>query len=80
MRYFTLLFLILVFNSFTQTDFQTLKQQFSDYRKSDKQDSALYIARKMNQLALKEQSDTSYWYALSIRYMGNCYYSNVNFD
>ncbi len=25
----------------------------------------------MNQLALKEQSDTSYWYALSLRYQGN---------
>jgi tetratricopeptide (TPR) repeat protein len=54
-----------------QTDFPAMKQQFLDYRRADNQDSALYIARKMNQLALKEQSDTSYWYALSMRYQGN---------
>jgi CHAT domain-containing protein/tetratricopeptide (TPR) repeat protein len=59
------------FLSNAQTDFPALKQQFLDYRKADQQDSALYIARKMNQLALKEQSDTSYWYALSMRYQGN---------
>ena len=36
-----------------QTDFPVFKQQFIDYRKVDKQDSALITARKMNQLALK---------------------------
>jgi CHAT domain-containing protein/tetratricopeptide (TPR) repeat protein len=56
-----------------QTDFPSLKQQYLDFRKADKQDSALYIARKMNKLALNEQSDTSYWYALSLRYQGNVY-------
>jgi hypothetical protein len=71
MRYFTLFILMQIFSSFAQTDFAALKQQFLDYRKADKQDSALFIARKMNQLALKEQTDTSYWYALSMRYMGN---------
>jgi hypothetical protein len=55
-------------NVYAQTDFSALKQQFLDYRKADKQDSALFIARKMNCLALSEQSDTSYWYALSMRY------------
>jgi CHAT domain-containing protein len=29
----------------------------------------------MNQLALKEEGDTSYWYALSMRYIGNPYYT-----
>ena len=75
MRYFTFFFLMLGFNSFSQTDFPALKQQFLDYRKAEKQDSALYIAMKMNKLALKEQTDTSYWYALSFRYLGNCFYS-----
>ena len=63
-----------------QTDFPVLKQQFIDYRKADKQDSALFTARKMNQLALKEQSDTSFWYALSMRYQGNPYYNQGNYD
>ena len=71
-RYIICLSLLLgSFLSNAQTDFPALKQQFLDYRKADQQDSALYIARKMNQLALKEQSDTSYWYALSMRYQGN---------
>ena len=63
-----------------QTDFPALKQQFLDYRNTNKQDSALYIARKMNQLALKEQTDTSYWYALSMRYQGNPYETWGNKD
>ena len=63
-----------------QTDFPALKQQFLDYRNTNKQDSALYIARKMNQLALKEKTDTSYWYALSLRYSGNLHYNNQNID
>ena len=66
---------MLGFNSFSQTDFPALKNQFLDYRKAEKQDSALFIARKMNQLSLQEQTDTSYWFALSFRYLGNCFYS-----
>ena len=59
------------FKGAAQTDFPALKQKFLDYRKADQQDSALFIARKMNTLALKEQTDTSFWYALSMRYQGN---------
>jgi tetratricopeptide (TPR) repeat protein len=71
MKYFTFFFLMLGFNSFAQSDFPALQKQFLDYRKADKQDSALLIARKMNQLSLQEQTDTSYWFALSFRYLGN---------
>jgi len=63
-----------------QTDFPALKQQFLDYGKTDQQDSALIIARKMNHLAFSEQTDTSYWYALSWRYMGIPHYSWGNTD
>ena len=73
-------FLSVKIGFFAQTDFPALKQQFLDYRKSDKQDSALFIARKMSQLALKEQTDTSYWYALSMRYQGNPYETWGNKD
>ena len=54
-----LLIITLLLTSFSlqaQTDFPAMKQHFIDYRKADHQDSALYIARKMNQLALQEQS------------------------
>jgi tetratricopeptide (TPR) repeat protein/CHAT domain-containing protein len=63
-----------------QTNFPSLKQQFLDFRKADNQDSALFTARMMNQLALKEQSDTSYWYALSLRYIGNPFETEGNND
>ncbi len=63
-----------------QTDFSALQKQYLDYRKADIQDSALFIARKLNRLALQEQSDTSYWYALSLRFIGNPHYTNGNYD
>ncbi len=69
--FFAFLFFFLGHILFSQTDFPALKQQFLDYRKADKQDSALFVARRINTLALKEQTDTSYWYALSMRYQGN---------
>ncbi|MDA9161957.1 hypothetical protein N9O13_06175, partial [Crocinitomicaceae bacterium] len=78
-----LLILTLILTSFSlqgQTYFPGMKQQYLDYRKADLQDSALFIARKMNHLALKEQSDTSYWYALSMRYQGNPHYTWGNRD
>ena len=34
----------------------------------------------MHRLALQEQGDTSYWYALSARYIGNSFYSQRNVD
>ena len=80
MRYFTFFFLMLGFNSFAQNDFPALKQQFLNYRKAEKQDSALLIAKKMNLLSLKEQTDTSYWYALSMSYQGNSHNTLGNKD
>jgi tetratricopeptide (TPR) repeat protein len=80
MKYFTFFFLMLGFNSFAQTDFPALKQQFLEYRKANNPDSALFIARKMNQLSLQEQADTSYWFALSMRYQGNPHYTWGNTD
>ena len=78
---FTLLTIFIIsLNLQAQTDFSVLKQQFLDYRKADLQDSALHIARKMNQLAFQEQSDTSYWYALSMRYQGNPHYTKGKTD
>ena len=63
-----------------QTDFPALKQQFLDYRKANKQDSALFIARKMNQLSQQEQTDTSFWYGLSLGFMGKIYFGLNDID
>ncbi|MDC0105867.1 tetratricopeptide repeat protein, partial [Bacteroidia bacterium] len=73
--YITLLTILASINGMAQTDFLSLKQNFINHRKANKQDSALLVARYMNQLALKEEGDTSYWYALSMRYIGNPYYT-----
>ena len=74
------LLLLVVGKSKAQTDFPALNQQFLDYRQTGQKDNALFIARKMNTLALKEQTDTSFWYALSWRYMGNLHNSWGNID
>ena len=79
-RILQIIFILTSFNLIAQTDFPVLKQQYLDFRQADKQDSALYIARKMNKLALNEQSDTSYWYALSLRGQGNVYETKENND
>jgi tetratricopeptide (TPR) repeat protein/CHAT domain-containing protein len=77
---FTLLLSFPYLISFAQTDFPALKQQFLDYRQADKQDSALFIARMMNQLAIKEQGDTSYWNSLSILFLGDTHDTNGDKD
>ena len=79
-RILQIIYILACVNLTAQTDFPVLKQQFLDYRKEDKQDSALLIARKMNQHAIKEQTDTSYWYALSLRYQGNVYETREDND
>ena len=73
-------FYLICFMSKAQTDFPALKQQFLDYRNANKQDSALFIAKRMNLLSHKEQTDTSYWYALSYRYIGNPFYTRREYD
>jgi len=81
MRFLTItIVLFCVLQSHSQTDFNAFKERYIDYRKSSLQDSALLVARKMNKSALAEQGDTSYWYALSMRYLGNPYYSKGNID
>jgi len=64
-----------------QTDiYDQLKLDYDRCRKEDKQDSAFVIAKQMNAWALKNESDTSLKYAVSLRYVGNCYYSLMRID
>jgi len=78
-------FILLVFIiqgcvGFSQSNFKVLKSDFLAFRQADDQDSALSTAKIMHRLALQEQGDTSYWYALSARYIGNSFYSQRNVD
>ncbi|MFN6373639.1 MAG: CHAT domain-containing protein [Chitinophagia bacterium] len=56
------------------------KSQYDRLRKEKKHDSALIIARQMNVWSLENETDTSLRYALSLRYVGNCYRSVENND
>ena len=56
------------------------KNQYDRLRKENKQDSSLIIAKQMNAWALKNETDTSLRYAVSFRYVGNCFNSLKNID
>jgi tetratricopeptide (TPR) repeat protein len=73
--YLILLLSILAGQLSAQTDFyDRLKTDYDRLRKEEKHDSALAIAKQMNAWALKNETDTSLKYAVSLRYVGNCFY------
>ena len=76
-KLFTLLLFILTFlQFFAQQDYyDQLKKQYDNFRKTEKFDSAIVVAKEMNVWALKNETDTSLRYAVSLRYVGNCFYS-----
>ena len=63
-----------------QDQYEQLKNQYDRLRKENKQDSSLIIAKQMNAWALKNETDTSLRYAVSLRYVGNCFNSLKNID
>ena len=74
--YLILLLSILAGQLWAQTDFHDpLKTDYDRLRKEEKHDSALVVAKQMNAWALKNETDTSLRYAVSLRYVGNCFYS-----
>lgn len=75
-----LVFIVQSYVGFSQSNFKVLKSEFLAFRQAGDQDSALSTAKRMHRLALQEQGDTSYWYALSARYIGNPFYSQQNMD
>ena len=57
-----------------QTDFyDQLKLDYDRLRKEEKHDSSLVIAKQMNAWAYANETDTSLRYAVSLRYLGNCF-------
>jgi CHAT domain-containing protein len=71
---------LVAYGTQAQSNFEELKSEFSVFRQAGDQDGALSTAKRMHRLALQEQGDTSYWYALSARYIGNPFYSQENVD
>jgi len=62
-----------------QTDpYDQLKTQYDRLRKEENFDSALVLAKQMNTWALQNETDTSLRYAVSLRYIGNCYFALEN--
>jgi tetratricopeptide (TPR) repeat protein/CHAT domain-containing protein len=56
-----------------QDTYDQLKTQYDRLRKEEKHDSALVVAKQMSAWALKNETDTSLRYAVSLRYVGNCF-------
>ena len=68
-------FLLVNTGVFAQKDtYDQLKTQYDTLRKAENYESALLVAKQMNSWALKNETDTSLRYAVSLRYVGNCYY------
>jgi len=63
-----------------QGTYDQLKNQYDRLSKENKHDSALLVAKQMNAWTLKNETDTSLRYAVSFRYVGNCFGSSENFD
>ena len=63
-----------------QDAYEQLKTQYDSLRKAENHVIALPIAKQMNAWALKNETDTSLRYAVSLRYVGNCFISLNNID
>jgi len=64
---------ILPYFSYSQALPESYRINFEHFCEQKKYDSALLFARQLNEWALKYESDTSINYAISFRYIGNCF-------
>jgi tetratricopeptide (TPR) repeat protein len=55
-------------------NYDQLKTQYDSLRKAENHEGALLVAKQMSNWALKNETDTSLRYALSLRYVGGCFY------
>ena len=80
-RILLIIFILSSLNLRAQKDqYDQLKIQYDDFRKVEKHDSALYVAKQMNAWALQNETDTSLRYAVSLRYIGNSHETLGNTD
>jgi tetratricopeptide (TPR) repeat protein len=74
--FFFIIFLTVTLRAFAQTDaYHQLKIQYDSLRKVENHEGALLVAKQMSIWALQNETDTSLRYAVSLRYLGNCFYS-----
>jgi len=81
-RYLILILALISFNNLlnAQDLYEEYKVNYDRLRKEEKHDSALVFAKQMNTWALQNETDTSLRYAVSLRYVGNCFNSLNNVD
>ena len=74
---FILLLALISFNNLlnAQDLFDAYKIDYNRLRKEEKHDSSLLVAKQMNAWVLQSETDTSLRYAVSLRYIGNCFKS-----
>ena len=79
---FILLLALISFNNLlnAQDLFDKYKIDYDRLRIQEKHDSALVVTKQMSDWALQNETDTSLRYAVSLRYVGNCYNSLENID
>lgn len=58
-------------------EYETFKEKYEKYKTENNLDSALIFAKQMNSWAFKNEGDTSLRYAVSTRYIGNCFHSKI---
>jgi len=67
--------------SLAQDDiYNNLEKNYQRLKKEQKLDSALLVTKQMNTWALKNETDSSLRYAVSYRYIGNCFNALKNND
>ena len=80
-RILLIIFILASLNLNAQKDqYDQLKIQYDDFRKLEKHDSALYVAKQLNTWALQNETDTSLLLADAMRYIGNSYRYLEKFD
>jgi hypothetical protein len=78
---FILVLSLCAFEGRGQSDYYvSLKNNYDRLRKENKQDSALLIARYMNDWAQQKEGDSSLNYAVTFRYLGNIFISVQKID
>ena len=61
-----------------QDKYDQLKIVYKHLLNGEKYDSALVVAKQMSAWALKNETDTSLRYAVSLRYIGNCFKTQLD--
>jgi len=75
-RILLLIFILSSIDLKAQKDqYDQFKIQYDSLRKVESHEGALLVAKQMNTWALEYETDTSLRYAVSFRYLGNCYNS-----